>query len=203
MPIRDKQVSEITPEDIFDLVTRKVPEDAFLDLKRILFHPLRGPASDEQKSDLAMDFVAFANAQGGHIVVGVDEDEQHCARALTPMDGHQAEQVAKIGRDTAIARIAPPIQLQLQPLRISENEWIVVAYVPESQTKPHMWSYNNLMRFVIRDNDRKRTMTYPEIKEFFLNGPHEQQMARLFAEMQSLRSLFAELSTSVREGGKA
>jgi hypothetical protein len=128
------------------------------------------------------------------MIIGVEEDTEHRASALSPMDGYQAQQIARICRDIAIARTKPTIpQLQAQPIELSEGEWLAVVHVPESINKPHMWLFNDNMRFVIRDNDRKRTMAYDEIREMILAGPREEQMRRLSTDVESLRSLLEEL----------
>ncbi len=203
MAVRGKLIQEIDREDIYDLVTRHAAEDEFLDFKKVLFHPdLPKDQAEKEKNDFALDCAALANAQGGHVIVGVEEDGEHRASGLSPMDSYQAQQIAKICRDVAIARIKPNIpQLQVQPLKLSDNEWLAVAYVPESMKKPHMWLFDEQMRFMIRDNDRKRNMAYDEISEMFLRGPREEQIRRISTDMESLRSLVGELASKLRGGG--
>jgi predicted HTH transcriptional regulator len=204
MAVRGKRIQEIIPKDIYDLVKQHAVEDEFLDFKKVLFHPdLPKDQTENEKNDFALDCVAFANAQGGHMIIGVEEDVEHRASALSPMDGYQAQQIAKICRDIAIARIKPSIpQLQAQPVELSGRQWLAVVHVPESINKPHMWVFNDHMRFVIRDNDRKRIMAYDEIREMLLSGPREEQMRRLSTDIESLRSLFEELVSRLPERGQ-
>lgn len=203
MAVRGKLIQQIVPEDIYDLVTRHAAEDEFLDFKKVLFHPdLPKDQAEKERNDFALDCAAFANAQGGHMIVGVEEDGEHRASGLSPMDSYQAQQIAKICRDVAIARIKPNIpQLQAQPLELSGKEWLAVVHVPESMNKPHMWLFADHMRFVIRDNDRKRIMAYDEVREMFLRGPREEQMRRISTDMESLRSLLEELVSRLQGGG--
>jgi predicted HTH transcriptional regulator len=80
------------------------------------------------------------------------------------MDSYQASQIVKIARDTAIQRMKPNIHMEVDQVAMKEDrsEWIVVAFIPESENKPHMWAYSDGMRFVIRDNNRKRTMAHDD-----------------------------------------
>jgi predicted HTH transcriptional regulator len=185
-------------------VTQHAAEDEFLDFKKILFHPGQPKEKTEKdKNDFALDCTAFANAQGGHMIVGIEEEE-HRASRLSPMDSHQAQQIAKICRDIAIARIKPNIpQMQAQPLALSDKHkgWLTVVHVPESMKKPHMWLFDDQMCFVIRDNDRKRIMAYDEISEMFLRGPREEQMRRISTDMESLRSVLEDLASKFQGGG--
>jgi predicted HTH transcriptional regulator len=202
MAVRGKLIQEITREDIYELVTQRAAEDEFLDFKKILFHPDQPKDKNEKdKNDFALDCSAFANAQGGHLIVGIEEEE-HRASGLSPMDSYQAQQIAKICRDIAIARIRPNVpQIQVQPLALSDKEWLTVVHVPESLKKPHMWFFDDQMCFMIRDNDRKRIMAYDEISEMFLRGPREEQLRRISTEIESLRSVLEDLALKFLEGG--
>ena len=142
MPIRGKLVSEISPTDILDLVQQQTPEDLFLEFKAEL---LNKPPDrmDGDKADWLADLVAFANAGGGHIIIGMEADDQERASALRPMVGDNAKKLASTLRDLAIAHIKPHIvQLEVHSFEMTSAEWIVIAAVPDSQGKPHMSSYN-------------------------------------------------------------
>ena len=81
MSIHQKAISDLNWADLEQLVADGVPEGPSLDYKRTLSHPdgedpwIKGqgkigrPARDE----LAREVVAFANAYGGTVLLGVDE----------------------------------------------------------------------------------------------------------------------------------
>jgi predicted HTH transcriptional regulator len=201
MPITRKNVAQITYTDILELVLNRTREDAFVEFKEVLFHRGLPPKErDEQKDDFAQDVVALANAQGGHIIIGI-KDHDHCASELKPMDNDQATRIADTARDTVIQRVKPNVHMEVGPLATDKtgSQWVVVAFVPESSNKPHMWAFGDKMHFVIRDNDRKRRMEYDEIKEMFLKGPREQWVARILSELQSLRSVVEALSGMIEK----
>jgi len=160
VPIREKVVSEISAADIFDLITQQTPEDLFLEFKAEMLDP--GKPKDKlefDKADWVADVVAFANAQGGHILIGLQADGQERAAKLKPIVGDQAKRLADQLRDLAIERIKPSMaQLEVAPIAITPSEWIVVARVPHSSDKPHISSHNGRTRFTPRDGNRKRDM---------------------------------------------
>ena len=113
MPITGKHIREITATDVLELVLNQTREDAFLEFKEVLFRADYTPEKlDQAKDDFARDVVAFANAQGGHIVVGIKENEGH-ASELKPMDQHNAARLAAIARDTAIQRVRPNAYMEV------------------------------------------------------------------------------------------
>ena len=193
MPIRGKLVSEISPTDILDLVQQQTPEDLFLEFKAEL---LNKPPDrmDGDKADWLADLVAFANAGGGHIIIGMEADDQERASALRPMVGDNAKKLASTLRDLAIAHIKPHIvQLEVHSFEMTSADWIVIAAIPDSQGKPHMSSYNQGTRFALRDGNRKREMTYNEIQDSYLKGPQQQLLSQFMSEVESINDRLGNL----------
>jgi predicted HTH transcriptional regulator len=94
VPIRGKLISEITPADILDLILQQTQEDQFLEFKAELLDPRQPRALEASRADWVSDLVAFANANGGHIIVGVGADRQERASGLRPMTGDHAKKLA-------------------------------------------------------------------------------------------------------------
>ena len=190
MPITGKLISEISPTDIESLILQQTAEDPFLEFKAELLDPRKPPDRLEaDKADWVADLVAFANAQGGHIIIGMEADAQERASQLKPMAGDQAKRLADTLRDLAIAHIKPHIvQLEVRSFGITSAEWIVIAGIPNSQDKPHMSSYNQGTRFTVRDGSRKRQMAYEEIQKLYGGGRQEQMLAQFLGQVKSINS---------------
>ena len=62
-----KPTSELTYEDIEALTSLGEPESIMLDYKKMI------SGSERDKAELAKDICAFANSQGGYLVIGVEE----------------------------------------------------------------------------------------------------------------------------------
>jgi len=190
MAIQGKFVAEISRDDIRELVQARAPEDVLLDFKEIIFHP-QHQKPKEECDDLLADLAAFANAFGGHIIVGIrDKDDR--AFELTPTTGPEARRIATKLKALAIQHIKPPIvPLEVVPFSMSgqADEWIVIIRIPEGQAKPHMSAFSKQTRFVIRDGNAKRQMTADEIQKAHLAGPQQTILANLYSELKAVRAL--------------
>lgn len=203
MELRNKFVSQISRADILDLIAQRTVEDDYLEFKTELLHPRKPPkVLEDDKEDLLADLVAFANAAGGLILIGISEDAQGRASGLAPITGDEAKKLADAVRDLAVAHIKPgTIQLEVVPFQMKEDgsEWIVLIRVPDGIDKPYMSRYRDQtwVSFTIRVGNRKRAMAYEEIQQGFLAGPQEMRMAQIVAEIESIKSLISDLGAKL------
>ena len=106
MGIQGKFVAEITRDDILELIASLAPEDVFLDFKEMIFHPGHSKPNDEIE-DLMADLTAFANAFGGHIVIGIQGANYNCRccsrRAIARIDDHELRGGARSEHDILCA----------------------------------------------------------------------------------------------------
>jgi predicted HTH transcriptional regulator len=203
--IQGKFVAEITRDDILELVASHAPEDVFLDFKEMIFHPGHTKPNDEIE-DLMTDLTAFANAFGGHIVVGI-QDEYDRARELRPIPGAEARRLATKLKALAMQHIEPPIiLLDVAPFSVGlgpqVDEWVAIVRIPEGQSKPHMSAFSSQTRFVIRDGHAKRPMTADEIRDAFLAGPQQRTLANLYTELKAVRALVESRARPARSWWK-
>lgn len=69
MPL-DKPIESITVEDLQELIDNEVAEQQVIDYKKGLFLNAEQP-----KHEFRADVSSFANASGGHLVIGMDEKD--------------------------------------------------------------------------------------------------------------------------------
>lgn len=194
--LQGKLVAEISRDDVRELIRTHVAEDVFVDFKQVIFHPDHEKPDDEI-DDLLADLIAFANAFGGHIIVGIEDRGDH-AWALGPINQAEARRIAMKLKSLAIQHIRPAIvPLEIIPFRMDDfaDEWIVIIHIPEGQSKPHMSSFRGQTRFTRRDGNRKRSMTADEIQGLFLAGPQQSALASISRELQSVRALVEDSVT--------
>src|SRR5258708_38376035 len=85
------RLSEVTPAEIHALISAEVAEGSDIEFKREL--PAKNPPDawmnggkigDEARDQLAAEMIAFANTDGGTLVVGLREDSA-TERAVAPI----------------------------------------------------------------------------------------------------------------------
>ena len=98
-----RTLQQTTADDIEALVRDAEMEGAHLDIKREL--PARDNAA---KGELVGDVTAFANAGGGDIVYGVDEDGEGRAARVVPQAGNPDE-TTRWFQDVLLSSVEPRI----------------------------------------------------------------------------------------------
>ncbi len=190
--------SEITPDDIRNLVLRGEREGRFLDLKRDPYG-----RSDKARHETIKDICAFANAAGGYIVIGVDEDGSRGASAIVGVD--DPENVRRSLLDRCLTLIAPRLtQLNIGIITV-DNKRVVVCNVPESDQKPHAATPDREHHyFWMRYQDGVKLMTVAEIREAMEGDAVRREIAHLRREVVAHREqdlLRRELQEDVTEQG--
>ena len=101
-------------------------------------------------NDLKKELVAFANASGGNIFLGIEDDGTICGIQ------HDNQLFSKI--QEFASECDPPVEVKIKTL--SEN--IVQIIVPESKTKPHRTTTG----FYLRTGANSQKMRTDSILEF-------------------------------------
>jgi Putative DNA-binding domain len=142
-----KPFDDITAEDIRDLCTRGAAENQLLEYKRELPAernrpdpwPDGGEFTKTARDRLFREIVAFANAQGGTLVLGIDEtsDEPPRASAICPLP--RIHDLAKRLEDAARECIDPVLPgLQIRGVETAgPDEGVVIFRTIESPVAPH------------------------------------------------------------------
>ena len=107
-----KPTSELTYEDIADLTTSGEPESISLDYKKMV------SGSGREKAELAKDICAFANSQGGYLVIGVEEKRGKPVAQLTSYTQYDSPIPQQSLRGTAriLGDITKPV--------VDSTEWL-------------------------------------------------------------------------------
>ncbi len=168
-----KHIDEIVPEDIEGLFREQYPETDLVEFKKEL--PSKKGQEDQNKgsgiiSDYARDkllkeIVAFANAYGGHLIVGIDEtdDNPHRAKSISPIPkcADLAEKFKLQIRDC----IEPTLSLVgVRGITMDQDgSGVIIFRIPQSRAAPHR--VKTLKECYIRHSDRCETMTMREIQD--------------------------------------
>jgi predicted HTH transcriptional regulator len=101
---------------------------------------------------IAKEMIAFANTKGGYLIFGVDDD-----REVVGVDSEKSE--SEMIKDAAENYCEPPLTYSIDFIEVYEKE-IVVATIPESESKPHrIQDYQNELDInkavvIVRVNDK-------------------------------------------------
>jgi predicted HTH transcriptional regulator len=103
---------------------------------------------------IARTMIAFANTKGGHILFGVDDDG-----SIVGVESEKSE--VNLIRDAGLMFCEPEIEPEIDIVPFDGVD-VIVAYIPESEVKPHQYTGNgddevngrNDSRVFIRVNDK-------------------------------------------------
>jgi Putative DNA-binding domain len=201
-----KRPSELTPEDISRVVSEQVQEGSQIEFKGTL--PAKGSAEDPwvagrdqvgefARNKLVEEVIAFANAYGGWLLVGIEETREKPARAsaVVPIRdcGELAERLRLMCRDC----IEPTLPiLEVAGVAMGNDRGVLVFHVPKSRMAPHRHSVTK--ECYIRRADRSEKMTMREIQDLTLQV--ERGLAAIERQFQKQREQFASHFTAYRAG---
>ncbi|MGP1396533.1 MAG: AlbA family DNA-binding domain-containing protein [Inquilinaceae bacterium] len=181
-----KRLVDLKPADIERLIIDQVQESAELELKRELPRKdakKKGPkcvpdAKDDGESDgsisdyardkLLAEIIAFANAHGGVLVIGIEEtnDKPPRAKRIYPIS-HCADRASRLHQQCQ-EKIDPPIPLiETQGVPFEDDgSGVVVVRVPRSRLAPHR--HKGDKECYVRRSDRSEPMDMREIQDLTL-----------------------------------
>jgi predicted HTH transcriptional regulator len=186
-------LDSITPSDLQRLVTDQRPESRTLDYKRDL-----ALTKDEDKRELSRDIASFANAGGGDLIYGIEDDKDSSGKNLgypKAVVGVACQnfdltkqRIESIVRDT----IQPRVQgLAIHQVEGFERGPVIIIRVPSSWTGPHMVT-TATPAFWSRNNSGRAPLDVHEIRAAFVVGSDLATKVRQFRDGRLGRVLGGE-----------
>jgi hypothetical protein len=209
MPIFGKSIEEITAADVEGL--GGTPEGQTFELKSELSsakgrkqpdpwmmpsatgRDRRGP-EDHAKEGLFRELVAFANAEGGWLVLGMGESADHPKRATAPAPLPDCHELAQRLQRAADDWVDPPMPgIRFCGIAIGDSgAGVVVARAPRSPLAPHRLSKSGRTKEAYRRvGDESKPMGMREIQEMTLQRRSEG--ARMEAMFEEGRAAFVRI----------
>jgi hypothetical protein len=161
-----KNANSITVRDVEEFVSRRIEESLNLDYKDI--SDLNERNLKEFFDELSKDVSAFANSEGGLIILGVKEEKDEEGNRIFPKEiawGNASLLSREKLENNLIGKIHPRIDgLKIVPIRNDAGEVIFLIDIPQSENPPHMASDN---RYYKRLNFRRVPMEHYEVADLF------------------------------------
>ena len=160
-PLLGRSLDDVTESGLQRLVGAS--ESEWFDAKR---EPYGN--SDGHKRELASDVAAFANRQGGLIVLGLDEDDDGVVIALTPQpDAHLAGQELRMTQVIS-SLVAPVPAFTIRRVASSDTGSYLLVSIPPSLRRPHCVAVTaETVRYPLREGTHKRYLTESEIADLY------------------------------------
>ncbi len=175
MAITRSEFDSLCEEDLAELVQGQVPEGLHLDYKRDNYG-----TNDAQRKELLKDASAFANMNGGHIVIGLAEQDgvafQLCGIICSDIDSEiqRIDQIVRTG-------IEPRIQgCRVRAVPLLSGSHAIVIRIPKSWHAPHRVSAQNSNRFWIRNSAGAHEASMEELRTLFTLSQSAVERARAF-----------------------
>lgn len=165
-------------------------ENTNVDFKETLFTNLRQKSRVTQHHELVKDLSAFANTDGGYLLVGVDDD----GKIVGFRSNDKLEQrIVNLCRDIS----SPPLSPYLQRVRVGEKEVLVIRIEKGAHDLCLVRG-----KIYIRVHNEVRLASSSEITSLVLQRNHH-KMRELIMEKESLSVLISRVSKLSTELFKA
>lgn len=209
-PFGAKSIWELTWADIESVVEAGLPESEELEFKQGLSTArgqpdawdAGGSVSNRARDRLVEEVIAFANAYGGTLLLGIEESEEKPPRAAGISPLPRAADLADALRNILRDCVDPPLpQSDVTSVQreAGKGDGVVVVAVPQSRLRPHRSKQTKESLF--RRGDRAEPMGMREIQDLvLLSGMESQAIEAAFGRhANEFKQVFA--GESRREGG--
>lgn len=158
----EKPLNQLTETDLQNLVTSGVSESRFIEFKRDLYG-----AKDEETKELLKDVSAFANTQGGTILIGVDESDGVASAILGVLIQDKDAETLRL---TSKIRggIDPKFDFEIYAIPLANRNFVIAIRVLESLAAPHRVTFKNHSQFYSRHSAGVTCMDVDELRSAFL-----------------------------------
>lgn len=176
MPLSLKPFDALSLADLEGLVTSSVPEGRTLDYKRDAVG-----GRDADKKEFLKDVSALANAFGGDLLIGIDEDGGVPVGPIkgVPAADRDAEllRLENLLRDCLEPRL---IGVRLRSVPVAPGAHVIAVRVPRSWNPPHRVTYGGWNKFFVRNSNGAHEMNVDELRSSFLQASGLVDRVRVF-----------------------
>ena len=174
-------MKNIKKADLQALIYNQVFENRELEYKDYSF--VDGKLQDKQKDKFMKEIAAFANTNGGTIIIGMQEDENRLPTKLSGagMGLGDFDSWLSSFRQLVLSRIRPHLHgIDCVPVELGDNNIAIVISVPKSFARPHSFWDGNKDEFFMRHVNGIMYMDIDDLRKEFLYTSGLQEKIREF-----------------------
>ena len=183
----NRPISEITDQDLINLIGNQ-EENLWIDFKEMHYDGYKTDG-EKYKREICKDVTAMANAEGGYILIGVDEENKIAKRFVDIPDAERkAESIYNTCHQHILPRIAK-LEAKLHELRLQDKEYnLVIIHIPFSENRPHGFNSNGTLNFVKRYGDTTKEFQIEQFIPDLLARHHLPSMDNIRGQLNRIES---------------
>ena len=197
MILQSKPVAQLTEADLSTLLDDQVPEGKLLDFKREL-----PGQSDADKKEFLFDISSFANASGGYLIYGIEENggipKQLVGIAVTDADA-EIRRLQSLALDAVDPRIPG---LDFGFISLANGRGVIVISIPKSWALPHMVTLKGTNKFYSRNAAGKHPVDVDELRDLFVSSNGITERVKKFKTERVSQILADEMPIPLAAGPK-
>lgn len=162
---------QLSLDTFYALVEEKASENSKIEFKKFSF--CDGKVTAEQKEKLEKEIAAFANADGGTIYIGIDENKEKVASQVVGVGcgTDKFDEIELAIQSRLLAKVRPRIYgISMQRFALSDNDMVMTITVPKSISRPHAVNDGNKDNFYIRHSNGVTNMSLDDLRREILSG---------------------------------
>lgn len=196
MFLNNKPLDLVEESDLQSLIEDKIAESKVIDYKRCL-----PGSSDLDKKEFLRDVSSFANASGGYLIYGIEEEKGEPVRICGL---HGIDPDKEILRLESIVRtgIAPRIQILIDYVTLENGNIVILVRIPKSWASPHMVTKGS-PKFYSRNSKGRWDLDVSEIRSAFLLSETTAERIRDFRAERLSKIMAGDTPTPLNESPKS
>lgn len=188
-------------EFLEEIIKEKISESDTLEFKDFCFTDGKLNSLEQSKiSTLLKEICAFANYNGGKIIIGIKEDKDHNPSDFSDTGVNEItfEKWEQSLRSKLSVSIIPSLYgIKLEYIVIDKDKNCIVIDVPRSVIKPHAFNTGSNHEFYIRNGNTSIRMKYNDLKNSFDALNLKQQKLEFFRDDRIASILNDEIDESL------
>jgi len=174
-------INNVNEQILQELITNKVFENKELEYKDYSFSG--GKLADKSKDKFMKEVAAFANTNGGIIIIGMQEDDNRLPTSLSGagLTISDYDNWLSSFRQLVLSRIRPHLHgVECKPVELECGDIAIVISIPKSFARPHSFWDGNKDEFFIRYANGITYMDIDDLKKGFLFSSSLQSQIQQF-----------------------